>query len=425
MKVTASRKTKQGETDWPRKVQPGRSIVTVYRRKTPSGNIAFLVANYADGEHRRLDAYPNEAEALAAAGKLAKRLDARDYVAASMTRAQAIEYADAVKSLEPFAVTVRDATSAVALCLKAIGDLANLHAAVKFYRERHKQVVKKPVPELVTEFLALKESRGASLRYLKDLGPRLSRFADACHKEAGNVTTADIQDWLDGMKLGPQNYRNYRTVLNTLFQHAVARSYCFDNPIEGVERVKVDSGEIEIFTPAEIAKLLASASPEFLPFVALGAFAGLRSAEIERLEWQDIDLAGGFITVGAGKAKTRSRRIIPIQPNLAQWLIPYACQSGLIWKRTNNDLQDARAACVKASGVKWKDNGCRHSYISYRLADTQNAAQVSLEAGNSPGVVFKHYRELVKPDAAKSWFAVAPEQPAKILPMPDFAAANA
>ena len=121
----------------------------------PSGNLAFLVANCGDGESRRLDACAGEADAFDAAEKLVKRLDARDYVAASMARAQAIDYADAGKSLEPFGVTVRDATSAVALCLKSVGDLANLHAAVKFSRERHKP-------------------------------------AD-CNKKAGNATMADIR----------------------------------------------------------------------------------------------------------------------------------------------------------------------------------------------------------------------------------------
>jgi hypothetical protein len=34
MKTNPSRKAKQGES-WPRKVQPGRAIVTVYQRNTP------------------------------------------------------------------------------------------------------------------------------------------------------------------------------------------------------------------------------------------------------------------------------------------------------------------------------------------------------------------------------------------------------
>ena len=54
----------------------------------------------------------------------------------------------------------------------------------------------------------------------------------------------------------------------------------------------------------------------------------------------------------------------------------------------------------------WKNNGLRHSYISYRLAAVQNTAQVALEAGNSPQMIFQHYRELVRPADAEKWFAV-------------------
>jgi integrase len=445
MKTTTSRKRGQAKT-WPKSVQPGRAIVKVYRRKTPAGNLAFMVANYADGERRRFDSYADEADAIAAATKLAQRLDSRDYVAASLTKQQAIEYASADARLKLFGVTVDAATATIVELLRIIGgfenlekvkqaaaqgqplpDLASLVAAVKFFRQRHKQIVKKSVPELVAEFLELKKSRGASPRYHKDLHWRLEKmFAADCTKEAANVTTTDIQDWLDAQKLAPQNYRNFRTTLNTLFEHARARSYTFDNPVEGVEKIKVpNGGRIAIFSPDEIAKLIIAASPAFLPVIVLGAFAGLRTAEIERLEWRDIDLAGGFIHISADKAKTASRRLVPVQANLAAWLATYAKHTGRVWKGTSNDLQEARAACVKESGVKWKDNGLRHSFISYRLAEIQDAAKVALEAGNSPNVVFKHYRELVKPSDAVKFFSVKPDAPANVLPMPAAAIANA
>jgi integrase len=384
-----------------------------------------MVSNYADGDRRRFDSYKTEQDALKAADTLAKRIDSRDYVAASMSKGQAIEFANGEARLKPYGVTVDDATAKVAEWLKSGVTLAEISIAIRFYKERHKQIVKKSVPELVAEFLKLKESRGASPAYLADLRWRLEKFAGDCTKSAANVTTRDVQDWLDGLKLAPQHYRNFRTVLNTLFQHATARSYTFDNPVEGVDKVKVpNGGSVAIFTPDEITKQLAAASPEFLPVVALGCFAGLRTAEILRIEWRDIDLAGGFIHVGADKAKTASRRLIPIQPNLKQWLADYAKHTGRVWKGTSNDLQHARKELVKASGVKWKGNGARHSYISYRLAEIQDAAKVALEAGNSPNVVFKHYRELVKPSAAKAWFAVAPSQPANVLPMTAAAAAT-
>jgi hypothetical protein len=43
------------------------------------------------------------------------------------------------------------------------------------------------------------------------------------------------------------------------------------------------------------------------------------------------------------------------------------------------------------------------------VAQFQNVAQVALEAGNSPGIIFKHYRELVPEKEAKAWFDIRPE----------------
>ena len=38
----------------------------------------------------------------------------------------------------------------------------------------------------------------------------------------------------------------------------------------------------------------------------------------------------------------------------------------------------------------------------------KNAAVVALEAGNSPQMIFKHYRELVTEKEADAWFSIVP-----------------
>ncbi len=63
-----------------------------------------------------------------------------------------------------------------------------------------------------------------------------------------------------------------------------------------------------------------------------------------------------------------------------------------------------------------KRNVFRHSYISYRLAEKPDVPGVALEAGNSPAMIFQHYRELVTPDEAKAWFGITPDQPAAPKP---------
>ncbi len=51
----------------------------------------------------------------------------------------------------------------------------------------------------------------------------------------------------------------------------------------------------------------------------------------------------------------------------------------------------------------------RHSFISYRVAKIKNVNEVAMEAGNSPDMIFKHYRELVTEKEADAWFGVTPD----------------
>jgi len=63
---------------------------------------------------------------------------------------------------------------------------------------------------------------------------------------------------------------------------------------------------------------------------------------------------------------------------------------------------------LRAPGLPRKSNALRHSYISYRLAVINDTPKVALECGNSPTMIFKHYRELVEPEMAKAWFEITP-----------------
>jgi integrase len=442
----APKPDKTRRDDYPKKfpyVSANRvKFITVYRRKTPGGNDAFMVTNPGEGG-RRFECYAVAGDADQAAEKLAKGLSKTDTLAGSVTRAQAVDYASVMQMLQPLNVALLPAVTTVVEAVKIVGDLPSVIEGAKLLARRQKRTTAKPVADVVAELLTIKEGRGASDRYMQDLRWRLTRFGEACQMDACNVTTADIQAWLDKQKLNSQNYTNFRRVLYTLFKFAVARGYASDNPVDDVERVKVRNGDVEIFTPVEIARLLAAATalrdlkpraqrgPDFVPSLAIGAFAGLRSAEIERLEWSDVDLAARHIVVGASRAKTASRRIVPIHDNLAAWLAPYAERTGPVWTGNHDEFYDAQQAAAKATAVKadaehgvraqkaveWKVNALRHSYASYRFAQIGDAGRVAGELGNSAAVVHRHYRELVKPADAVKWFAVKPDAPVNVVPM--------
>ena len=104
----------------------------------------------------------------------------------------------------------------------------------------------------------------------------------------------------------------------------------------------------------------------YLPYWAIGAFAGLRSAELERLEWKDVHFDPGLIEVKASKAKTASRRFIAIQPNLMEWLASYRGRQGCVCPAgLRKKLEGDRD---RAGLKKWPSNALRHSFASYHLA---------------------------------------------------------
>src|ERR1041385_1399589 len=164
MKTPSSRKKKKTRKAY--YVAPfGRVKVPVYKRTAPNGSKCFMVANYADGK-RRFDSYADEAEAIEAAGTLARQLSERQVLAAAMTNEEGSEYAASVQKLAPFKVTLLSAADAVADALRIIGgfkdvealktaaaqglplpDLANFREAAKFYRARHKQTTPKRVAD--------------------------------------------------------------------------------------------------------------------------------------------------------------------------------------------------------------------------------------------------------------------------------------
>jgi integrase len=404
-------------------VSVGNVIVRIYKRKrrtaTGKRRTIFEVADYSSGA-RRLRGFNDHEKAVDEADKIARQIASGNTTAATMLNSEAASYGRAVELLRPSGATLELASAVYAKASEILGGDYIIEAATFFKSHRADQITRRTVAEVITELIAAKRARAKSARYVGDLSSRLTRFANSHAVDISTVTTADVQRWLDSLKLAPQTARNFRTVLYTLFSFAEARAYIFKggNPVAGTEHISTNgTGAIQIYSPAEMAALLNNAPQHFLPVVALGGFAGLRTAEIERLDWSDIDMASGFIHVAAEKAKTRSRRLVPLLPNLAQWLAPMAQQKGKVWKGTLNSLKEARAKTVKAAETPWKDNALRHSFISYRLAETQNAAQVALEAGNSPSMVFKHYRELVKPETAKGWFAIGPKVPANIVQM--------
>ena len=227
---------------------------------------------------------------------------------------------------------IETAAAQIADATKHLGDVPLAHA-VEFYLKRHPVKLElKPVKVVVGEMLAAKQADGCSERYLESLRYCLGKFVARFHINISAVAGTDVDVWLRESGLSPRTRNNIRSAVQILFSFAKAKRYLpkDHDEIESVAVVNDRGGDIEVFTPAELGEILKCANERMIPFLVLGAFAGIRHAEILRLDWNDIHFDDGIIEIGAAKAKTASRRIVPIVPNLRKWLTKFRQDSGRV-----------------------------------------------------------------------------------------------
>jgi integrase len=268
------------------------------------------------------------------------------------------------------------------------------------------------VVQLAKEVLEAKRKDGMSVTYIADLKKRLPRFcADFGERSIAGITVEELDNWLRALPGAPKSRANYRANIGVLFSYAARRRIIDSNPILHTARPKLPDNPPEIFAVDELAALLNAAAtrePELVPMLVIGAFAGVRDAEIKRLNWSEVDQRRGHIEIKSSKAKSARRRIIEMQPNLREWLKPYAEMTGAVVPVNARKKLDL--VCKATELTRWPQNGLRHSFASYRSAATHDAPRVASELGHtSPQMLYSTYRELVLPEEAERYWKLVPE----------------
>ena len=373
-------------------VKRGNTTIKIYQHKGPCYKgkhyELFTVAYRLNGKQRRKN-FSRYKDAWDFASDTATALEKGRAQVLNLSAADWQSYKAAKKLLQPLGIP--------------------LHDAIEEYvaMRQRKKIVEKRVGEIVDELIAAKEQAGLSDRYIETLRTYLLRFVSSFQTNIGSINTGAIVRWLDSLRVGSRSRNNVRQAVVTLFNFARRRGYLpkgETTEAADVETVRDHGGEIAILTPAELSKLLNKSKPLYQLYFALAAFTGMRSAELLRLEWSEINFEKGHIEVKARKAKTATRRLVPMQPNLAKWLAPYHARKGKLFQ--SRRTVDAAIKFAKRLKIPWRANVLRHSYATYRLSILPDAARVALEIGNSPAKLFTNYSELGPEGHAPEWFAI-------------------
>jgi integrase len=101
--------------------------------------------------------------------------------------------------------------------------------------------------------------------------------------------------------LSPRTVRYHHSVIHKSLKMAMKRGYLNHNVADAVEMPKIKRNEMQVWNEVEINKFLESAktSPYYELF-NLALFTGMRRSELLGLQWKDIDLVFGQISVNKG-----------------------------------------------------------------------------------------------------------------------------
>jgi integrase len=428
---------------FPKVIRHRKAEVTLYGKKK---NYPFYrIAYRADGKRLFVN-FKKYGVALAAAQKKAKEL-AEGNPAAALTAAQARDALTAFQMLDAYRpqgqrLSLSMVVSEFIEVSKKTGNRTLREVADGFIKTVA-TVTRIDIGEAIKEFLkatdvlaTANEGQRAQLstKYAYNRRRQLEKFAEGFPGTAVcDLTKAHLDHFIQTLgkiKSKSRNQRkaisaksrnHYRAVIRQFLSWAVRKDYLPQThrlaEADGLRTEHSNNAETTFYSPAEFQALLNAAKDNLAslrPILAIGGLAGLRTAELLRMDWADIWRVPDHIEVTAGKSKTRQRRLVEVCSTLKRWLESYRDKkSGLLWEGHEVTFQQNIAelclvAKVEKESVERKHNGLRHAFCTYHFALHANENLTAQQAGNSPAMIHQHYKGLATKAEAEKWFAVSP-----------------
>jgi integrase len=198
------------------------------------------------------------------------------------------------------------------------------------------------------------------------------------------VTTARLRKLLadKSSELGPKSLNELRAFVHNVFEVARDEGGPWEgrvNPAAAVDRRRVPTSARKILAPEEWEPVLAHLPSRLRGPVAVGLYAGLREGEIFGLRKEDVDLAGGVLTVSrswdAPRTKDAKAAPVPIAPELRPRLEEALRSKGpLLFPRPDGSMyprdlrlgKPLRAAIARAGLIEGYEHRCRAGRCGWR-----------------------------------------------------------
>lgn len=414
--------------EYPKTIRDGNVVLKIYRVKHPTttSGFAFTVAwTDAEGKPRRKQ-FADDGDAKTFAEQKADQLATGHVQAADFSaddRAELVAIREVVKdSGVPALSAVREWQRANVLCPGEV-----LAACEAWAARQNKHGLKPILVEVAVDtFIAEKEAAGkhGEQTYRAKLKPVAERFKG---RHLHSITAAEWTEYLAIYKDGVTR-NDHRKRAAALCRWAQRKGHLPRfAPLEilETERAKEHATKIGILTAETYGRLLQwfrEHEPKLLGAVVLAGFCGIRSDEIHgkrtnrnvRQLWSDVHLDRKVVQVSVAKTNTPAWRLVPLCPAAVEWLqVARTLNPDDVEVCEAAGMERARKVAIEAK-FDLPDNCFRHSFISHRVAQTQDKPKVALEAGNSVKEIDRRYRVPLTQTEGDAWFDLTVSRAAEI-----------
>jgi integrase len=219
----------------------------------------------------------------------------------------------------------------------------------------------------------------------------------------------------------------YRSI-SPAFTLAVAKDWLQLNPFKRIQKIDTGRrGPVTLISLEQARKMLTSCrdyrnnesvkenwrvdASDSIPAVAMMLFAGIRPGEIQRLEWEDVDVDAGTIFISNQKAKTDRSRYIEMPDTLRAWITTYAPSkmnrtgfvTGSNWKRKIQIIRQQAGIATEGR------DQLRKTFASMHLAAYEDVSKTRSILGHETSeVLFTNYRGAIAKKTALQFWEIYP-----------------
>jgi integrase len=227
---------------------------------------------------------------------------------------------------------------------------------------------------------------------------------------AVTVTPAELAAWFAKLPGSETTRAMYYRYVRMFFRWARRMRFVDDDPSEVIKAPRATAGR-NVLTVEQMTKVLeVPMAPWMRACMLLGAFAGIRTEELLRMDWKDIDTKTGEIEIRPGVGKDTGgvlERITDFTDPLSRRKDQLKGKGKLV-PGTAREFHYARTDIAQALGWQdWPDNCLRHSFATFHLAHSKNAGKTAYQMGHTnPAMVQRVYAVPARKADAAAWWAI-------------------